>query len=249
MEMNGTGFSLLGAKDITSTFTKNFFNLQKLARPLERKQGDSSPSLQKLVQPLMANITKGEISKCDPDAFSRFIDEACKATRAAIQASAFKQDGSETPTLPAGAMESSVWLCGLSKAGPASVPAVLEAGGTWMYATLCDNGETAVAKPKEYSDELVAALVPLAVDDAELAGRARTEFVTYISQRLSSERATPDAAIAQAREWCAELISRSPESQVLREAAKALDVSLPEAPGGTNRNNRRKHSRRVYSLL
>jgi NYN domain-containing protein len=237
-----TTFSLMEGKEITATFTKNFFILQKLAQPLSRRQGDNAPSLQKLVQPLMAYVTKGEISKCDPEAFSRFVTEASKLTVAVTQANTFSQDNSESSALPVGVMESCIWLCSLAKAGPASAATVLEAGGAWIYVNLTGDDETAMAKPKEFLDELLVALAPLGLEDSDISGRARIEFVSYIGQRLSFEKPTLDEAITQAKEWCVELLSLYPNVYELKEAAKALDVLLPEEAKGTSESDQRSQT-------
>src|SRR5258708_5645914 len=230
MESNTAKLSLMQDKEITSTFTKNFFNLQKIARPVERRHGDSAPSLQKLVQPLMSYITKGEISKCDPEAFSRFLEEACELTRLAIQADAFGQNDPEVPVLSTGMMDRCIWLCSLSKAGSASAATILEAGGTWIYANIVLNGEMVMVDPKAFMDELPEALAPLNLLESDLSSRAQTEFILYVSKRISSGKATLDAALSQAKLWCAELLTVSPVVNDLKEAARILDVPLPVEP-------------------
>jgi hypothetical protein len=228
--MNMARLSLMENKEITSTFTRNFFNLQKIARPIERRQGDGAPSLQKLVQPLMTFITKGEISKCDPEAFSRFLDEACHVTRLTIRTGVFGATDGEYPTLAPGMIESCIWLCSLSKAGPADNATVLEAAGTWIFASLVENCETATANPTAFMEKLPEALATLDLVQSDLSSRGRTEFVLFVGKRLPAGKTTCEEGIDQARLWCAELLAVPPVAGDLKEAARVLEVPIPTEP-------------------
>jgi len=230
MEMNITKLSLMEDKEITSTFTRNFFNLQKIARPVDRRQGDSAPSLQKLVQPLMSYITKGEISKCDPEAFSRFLEEACNVTRLTIRADAFGSNDSEYPILSTGMIESCIWLCSLSKAGSADTAAIIEAAKTWIFASLVANCELAMANPTAFVNELPIVLAPLGLIESDFSSHAQTEFVLFVGKRLSIGKRASDEAITRARLWCAELLAVPPIAADLREAARVLEIPIPIEP-------------------
>lgn len=222
--MDTTRLSVLENKEISATFARRFFDLQK------RRRGASAVPLQKLVQPLMAHITRGELSQCDPPAFSRFLEEACQIARLAVLTDEDTRNDADGPGLSPGVMDCCIWLCSLSAAGSAHLATSLETAGTWIYANLVMAGAAALEDPQAFLDGLVAALVPLHLPEAEIVRRARTEFVMHASKRRGSSKQVSEATWARAKEWCGELVAASPVPDALKEAAKILQVPLPEEP-------------------
>jgi hypothetical protein len=226
--VNTNILSLIESKEISSTFTKRFFDLQRVEKQFVSRRNDNVTSLQKLVQPLVNHIAKGEISKCDPVAFSLFLEGAGQITRLAIQAEAYGRSDSEGLGLSQGIMDCCVWLCSLSVAGSASPDASLEVAGTWIYANLVSDSEIVMEAPQSFLDDLVIALAPLKLVESALYLQARTEFVFHASKCLSSGKPTSEKALSWAKQWCGELVATPPVGGALKEAAKILEVAIPK---------------------
>jgi len=227
--MNAVTLSLMETREIGTTFTKRFFDLQKFEKQFANRHNESLTSLQKLVQPVVNHIAKGEVSKCDAAAFSLFLEGASQVTRLATQADAYGRNGSDNVSQPPAVMDCCVWLCSLSAAGSASSATRLRIAGAWIYANLVKDSEIAMEVPQSYLNDLVAALAPLKLVDADLSVQARTEFVVHASKRLASGKLTSEESTSRAKEWCGELVAVPPFGDDLKEAAKTLNVPIPMA--------------------
>lgn len=225
--------TLLDPDEISRTFTKRFFDLQKISRQqVDRRHSDSAASLQKLVRPLMTYITRNELSKCDSAAFAQFLGEACDVVRVSVSMKTDGRNDGETSNMWIGPLDCCTWLCSLCIAGPSTPSVSVEIASTWILANLIVEGATVLDAPEVFLDGCYAALAPLKLPTEELSRRARTEFVLYVSKLLSRKLA-PEAALAPARQWCSELVASSPIPDDLKEAANILEVSLPQEPKAT----------------
>ena len=219
--------SLMDDGDISASFMKRFFELQKFEKQLVNRH-ESTTAIQRLVQPLVGHITKREISKCDPAALSLFLEGAVQIARLVIQADAYEWNDSERQELSPEVMDCCVWLCSLSVAGSVASDISLEIAGTWIYANLVKHSEMSLDVPHSYLADLVTALAPLRLVESDISGRARVEFVLHVSKLLSSGKSISEQALYRAKGWCGELVALPPVVGGLREAARILDVTIPE---------------------
>lgn len=220
--------ALLDHSEIFRTFTKRFFDLQKISRQqVEGRRGDSAASLQKLVQPLMSYITKNDLSNCELVTFSQFLEEATGVVRSTLIAKANEPNDSETSAL-IGLLDCCAWLCSLCVAGPPAPGANIKVAGTWILANITIDNATACGDPEAFLEGCSAALAPLKLPASDLSRRSRTEFVLQVSRQLSTQKVTPEAALVSARRWCSELVSSSYVPDELKEAASCLEVPLPQ---------------------
>ncbi len=219
--------SLLDSNDIVSTFTKRFFDLQKISRRgPERRHNESAASLQKLVQPLMSHIAKKDLSKCDPEALSEFLAEACNILRLTVPIDDDEWNQNES----SGLLDCCSWLCSLGFIGPAKPHAKARIASLVVFLSIIIDRASALSEPESFLGECSKVLAPLNLQDIELLRIGRIEFLLRVSRDLVLGKSAPEVALASAREWCGELIAFSPVTDELKEAAGILGLALPLEP-------------------
>ncbi len=175
---------LLDADGIKKGSMARFFELQKMWRLQVGRPTGSSVSLQKLYQPLAANISRSKILECGSDAFSQFVEAACHVVQEAFASKREQSNSSELSVEPA-VLNCITRRCRLCAVGPATQHARSVAAVTWIYLNMVACRPAGMDAPETFVGGILGDLVPLGLKEDDLSRCGRTQFALHVSDQIS----------------------------------------------------------------